>query len=318
MSNVPIHPASPPNTRDIQAFILVAEEQSFRRAAERLHVDQSALTRRIQNMETKLGYQLFMRTTREVNLTEAGRILFDRARHVLLSLQQATEIARQTALGKTGRVRIGYMSFAANRILPEAIRAFTARHREVIVEPCYLSTQAQKVALSRNEIDAGFLIGPFNHAQFAGEEIASDELVALVSAGHRLAGRTSVTIGDIASEPLVLGTVGEWDAFRALIGDLFSAEGARLGEIIRYEAPDTNGLFGMVASGLGVTIYSGGLRGFEPRNIVCLPLRDCSVRISTVLCWNRARLSRQAAAFIATAKALTDGNRLAADAAGKA
>jgi DNA-binding transcriptional LysR family regulator len=296
------HHAPPPGTRDIHSFILVAEEQNFRRAAERLHVDQSALTRRIQNLETKLGYLLFTRTTREVTLTEAGQVLFERSRHILQNLQQATEIARLAANGKTGRIRVGYMSFAANRILPEAIRKFTARYPDVIVEPRYLNTQAQKVALSRNEIDAGFLLGPFDHTQFRSAEVSSEKLVALVSAKHTLAGRQSVTIREIAAQPLVLGTVGEWDAFRTLIRDLFSGEGITLADAIRYEAPDTNGILGMVASGLGVTLYSGGIRGFEPRSITCLPIRDSALSIGTVLCWNKSRLTPQTEGFISMAR----------------
>ncbi len=293
--------SAPPGTRDIQAFLLVAEEQNFRRAAERLHIDQSALTRRIQNLETLLGYKLFRRTTREVSMTAAGEIFFERTRDIMQNLQRATEIARQASTGKTGRIRIGYMSFAASRILPESIRKYTERFPEVSVETRYLNTQAQKIALSRNEIDAGFLLGPFDHAQFRSRLISSEELVALVSKTHPLAKKASLTLAELAAEPLVLGTMGEWDFFRYLIRDLFSAESANLPDLIRYEAPDTPGLLGMVASGLGLTVYSDGIRGFEPRNITCLPIDGCNLRIETLLCWNPARLSPTASGFVSMA-----------------
>ena len=77
-----------PSTRDLQAFMAIAEELSFRRAAERLFLDQSALSRRVQNLEDLLGFRLIFRTTREVELTEAGRELLARAMHLAMATEQ--------------------------------------------------------------------------------------------------------------------------------------------------------------------------------------------------------------------------------------
>ena len=120
-----VNATNPPSTRDLQAFIAVAEELSFRRAAERLNMDQSALSRRVQNLEDQLGFPLFFRTTRQVSLTEAGKVLFENSRFMLKNLLRATEIARSASTGKRGSIRIGYMSFSATELLPESVRRFS-------------------------------------------------------------------------------------------------------------------------------------------------------------------------------------------------
>ena len=90
-----------PNSRDLEAFLTVAEELSFRRAAERLFLDQSALSRRVQNLEETLGYQLVFRTTREVMLTEAGRVFYEEVRPAMNALLRAGEVAKKASEGKT-------------------------------------------------------------------------------------------------------------------------------------------------------------------------------------------------------------------------
>ena len=93
---------APFNAKDLQAFMAIAEELSFRKAAERVFIDQSALSRRIQNLEDGLGYQLIFRTTREVVLTEAGRVFYEEIAPAMQALARAGEVARVAAEGKSG------------------------------------------------------------------------------------------------------------------------------------------------------------------------------------------------------------------------
>jgi DNA-binding transcriptional LysR family regulator len=110
---------APLSSRDLQAFMAIAEELSFRRAAERVFIDQSALSRRMQNLEESLGFQLIFRTTREVMLTEAGRVFYEEIAPAMSRLARAGDVARVAAEGKTGRLRVAYMSFAATEVMPE-------------------------------------------------------------------------------------------------------------------------------------------------------------------------------------------------------
>lgn len=280
---------APLSSRDLQAFMAIAEELSFRRAAERIFIDQSALSRRVQNLEDSLGYQLIFRTTREVVLTEAGRVFYEEIAPAMHALARAGETARQAAEGKTGRLRLAYMSFAATEVMPETIRDFSEHFPGIALELSYLRTQAQKLAISRGEVDAGFMLGPFQNPQFDQITLAREDLVAVVPMDHWLSTRPEVTLANLAECRLILGSHDQWDFFRLLVGDLFSAAGLKMR--VAYEPSNTMGILGLVASGLGVSIYAEGLKRFQPQRVMFKPISDCTTGIETILCWNRANQS---------------------------
>jgi DNA-binding transcriptional LysR family regulator len=283
----------------------VAVELSFRRAAERLAIDQSALSRRIRQLEDLLGYQLIRRTTREVSLTAAGEVFHERTRLMSNQIATAVRAAEIAAEGRSGLLRIGYMSFAAIEIMPQIVRKFTARYPDIELELQYLRTQGQKIELSRNNMDAGFLLGPFSHPQYETRLLVSEPPVAILSAQHRLATRQSLTIKEIANYPLVLGTTAEWDSYRLFVEDMFSREGLEFR--VGYEASNALGILGLVSSGLGVSIYSQGIARFQPRTIMTKPISDCHDRISTLLAWNRAYKTPALMNFVEVAEELYPG-----------
>ena len=239
-----------PSSRDIEAFNIVAVELSFRRAAERLAIDQSALSRRIRQLEEMLGYQLIRRTTREVSLTQAGEIFHERTRLIGAEIERAAHAARIAAEGKRGQLRIGYMSFAAIEWMPQAVAAFSKEFPDIELELRYIRTQGQKIELARNSIDLGFMLGPFSHPQFETLRVESEPLVGILPIDHRLATRPTVTLADLATYPMVLGSMAEWDFFRTFVVDTFAQAGHQVD--VRYEASNAMGILGLVGSGLGV------------------------------------------------------------------
>ena len=291
-----------PNSRDIEAFNVVAIELSFRRAAERLAIDQSALSRRIRQLEELLGYQLIRRTTREVSLTAAGEVFHERTRLMSNEIGNAVQAARIAAEGKTGSLRVGYMSFAAMEVMPRVVSEFSRRYPDIELELQYMRTQGQKTELSRNNLDAGFMLGPFSHPQFETRLLVVEPPVAIISTDHRLATRPSVTLADIARYPMVLGNMAEWDFFRLFVNDMFSRDGHS--PKIRYEASNALGILGLVSEGLGVSIYSQGIARFQPRTIMTKPISDCDATISTLLTWNRAYKTPVLMNFVTVAEEL--------------
>ncbi|WP_291731427.1 LysR substrate-binding domain-containing protein [Leisingera sp. F5] len=289
-----------PQTRDLEAFNAVAVELSFRRAAERLSIDQSALSRRIRQLEEQLGYQLIRRTTREVSLTAAGEVFYERTRLISSEISAAVQAGRIAAEGKKGFLRVGYMSFAALDLMPGVVREFTRRYPDIELELKYIRTQGQKIELSRNNIDVGFMLGPFKHPQFETRKVASERLVALLPVDHRLSTRPTVTLTEIAQYPMVLGSMAEWDFFRLFIDDVFLRSGNSID--VKYEASNALGILGLVGSSLGVSVYAQGITRFQPRTIMTKPISDCEAEISTLLVWNRAYKSPALMNFIAVAE----------------
>lgn len=291
-----------PSSRDIEAFNVVAVELSFRRAAERLAIDQSALSRRIRQLEEILGYQLIRRTTREVSLTQAGEIFHERTRMIGAEIERAAHAARIAAEGKRGQLRVGYMSFAAIEWMPKAVAAFSKEYPDIDLELRYIRTQGQKIELSRNAIDLGFMLGPFSHPQFETLKVESEPLVAILPMEHRLATRPQVRLEDLAAYPMVLGSMGEWDFFRTFVADAFAQVGQQIN--VRYEASNAMGILGLVGSGMGVSVYPQSIERFQPRTIMIRPIADCTARVETLLVWNRAYKNPALLNFVKTVKAL--------------
>ncbi|MEP3275670.1 MAG: LysR family transcriptional regulator [Stappiaceae bacterium] len=289
-----------PNSRDIEAFNVVAVELSFRRAAERLAIDQSALSRRIRQLEELLGYQLVRRTTREVSLTVAGEIFHERTRLIGTEIEAAVHAAKVAAEGKRGVLRIGYMSFAAMEIMPRIVRQFTIRFPDIELELKYMRTQAQKIELSRNKLDVCFMLGPFVHPQYETRLIVDEPVVAILPVDHRLSRRPSVSLDDLSQYPVVLGSMAEWDSFRPFVTELFARNGNTID--VRYEASNAMGIIGLVSSGLGLSIYSHGIVRFQPRTIVTKSIEGCDASISTLLVWNRAYKTPALMNFVSVAE----------------
>lgn len=284
------------------SFIILAEELNFRRSAERLNIDQSALTRRIQKLEHILGFALFERTTREVSLTPAGRSFYEENARLLQNYARSARTARSIAEGKTGSLRLAYMAFAATELMPFAVSRYRRLYPHVDVSLRYIRTQGQKLALAHDEIDVGYMIGPFEHNDFHSLLLTADPLYAVTPRNHRLTRLHEVRPADLAKEDLILGDMIEWEAYRWRLNEMFSSEGVPLN--IKLEASNTLALLGLVAAGLGVTVYPESLIGFLGRNVEVRPIMHHDFRIPTILVWKRTNRTKAVRHFVEVAKNL--------------
>ena len=285
-----------------QSFLILAEELNFRRTAQRLAIDQSALTRRIQRLEQFLGFALFERTTREVSLTPAGRAFYDANQGLLLGFANSVKAALRVAEGKAGVLRIAYMAFATLDIMPEAVARFGALAPHVDIGLTYMRTQGQKLALSEGLIDLGYMIGPFDHGEFHSLPLASDPLCIVMRADHPLAGHRSIKPEQLAGVPLVLGEMAEWEAYRWRLDEMFAAAGVK--PSVAHEASSTMALIGLVKAGLGVTVYPGRLSQILGPAFAVRPLSGKRFRIATILVWKRTNRSESLRNFVAIAREL--------------
>jgi DNA-binding transcriptional LysR family regulator len=283
-----------------QSFVVVAEELSFRRGAQRLNIDQSALTRRIQRLEQQLGFKLFERTTREVSLTPAGRSFYETNVELLRGYERAVGAARLVAQGKTGELRLAYMSFAATTLMPLAVSQYRRLYPHVALNLRYMRTQGQKLALAHDEIDVGYMIGPFDHPDFQSLVVSVEPLYLVAPRDHELTRSSKIRPADLAGQDLILGDMGEWEAYRWRLSDIFSAEGLSMN--VCLEASNPMALLGLVAAGLGITIYPRSLIGFAGHNIDLRPIDDQRFCLETILVWKRTNRSKTVRAFIELAE----------------
>ena len=290
-----------PDTALMQSFVVVAQELNFRRGAERLAIDQSALSRRIQRLEAVLGYALLERTTRDVVLTPAGHSYYGSVATLLDDSARAVAEARRVAEGRTGRVRVAFMAFAATELMPRAVARFQADYPDIELQLRYIRSQGQKVALANDEVDVCYMIGPYDNSDCQSDLLACDPLYLVAPRGHPLLAASQVAPADLVGQDLILGDTSEWGEFRHRLDDMFNTLGIALRP--RLEASNTLALIGLVAAGLGVTIYPESLIGVLGKAVDVRPIDHPDFRVRTVLVRKRNNRARAVLNFVRIAQA---------------
>lgn len=285
----------------IQSFVVVAEELSFRRGAERMNIDQSALSRRIQKLEELLGFPLFERTTRDVSLTPAGRAFYEKNARFLQDYSSSIEAARLVAEGKTGSLRISYMTFAATGLMPRIVAQYHRKYPYVDVSMNHLGTQAQKIALANDEVDLGFIVGPFDHSEYRNIELRSDPLCVLMSSDHPLAEKQELLPTELQGVDLVFSDPSE--AYYQRLDELFSSEGVQLQS--RFVSLHTLGAVGLVEAGLGVTIYPRNIGEILSSRVEARPIAHPDFIVQTLLVWRRTNRTRALWNFVQVAQSVS-------------
>lgn len=194
--------------RQLEAFVALASELHFGRAAERLHVGTPTLSELIQRLERELGTPLFTRTTRRVTLTSAGAELLPRSRVILGDVAAAAAAVRRVAGGDTGTVRLGITPPVAPVLAPHLAGRFEEEAPRVSVELRQMWLPGLSAALASGEIDIAITCGNLAAAPgLVTEAFAAETLLAGLRPNHRLAGQATAALSDLSHD--VLGVAPE-------------------------------------------------------------------------------------------------------------
>ncbi|WP_326623826.1 LysR substrate-binding domain-containing protein [Streptomyces decoyicus] len=194
--------------RLVRYFAAVAEHRHFGRAAAALHLAQPALSRQIRRLEDQLRVRLLDRTPHGAELTEAGAVFLPQAKALLRSAARA--VVQTRAAAEPDRLAIGYTT---GLIITPAVQALRRRHPDADVHTLHLSWNEPREALLDHRVDAVVARLPFPTDQLNVTILYDEPRLLLVSAGHRLAGKESVTLDDIADEPTPRLRDPAWNAF---------------------------------------------------------------------------------------------------------
>lgn len=257
--------------RHLRYFRAVAEELHFGRAAARLHIAQPPLSQQIRALEQELGVTLLVRSTRRVELTEAGQLYLQRVIAILNAVDDAGRQAARVDAGLQGRLVIGCVGSVTYSVLPQLVRALSEAlpHVEVSVRGEMLAP-AQLSAVADGGVDIGLLRPPVHTTDLNTEVLRQDRLLVAVPAGHRLAGCDAVSIEDLRGVDLI-----------AHVGQGRSVMGAALGELcaqagftpkIRHEVAETSTLVTLVAAGLGAAIVPAPTAELSVAGVDYVPL----------------------------------------------
>lgn len=191
--------------RHLRYFLAVAEELHFARAAERLHIEQSPLSRAIKELEEELGAQLFVRTSRSTRLTLAGKLLMESVPRVLLALEQARESVKAGANGYHGQLRIALSDGVTPSRLPTLLARCREEDPEIEVRLFEVPLAQQLSGLRVELYDAGFSMADEAGDGIIVEPAWEDELMVAVPARHPLLAYKQVPLDEVLRHPLVLG-----------------------------------------------------------------------------------------------------------------
>lgn len=283
--------------RHIRHFVAVAEELHFRRAAERLGVAQPALSRTIQYLEKELGVVLFTRSNRNVQITRAGQTFLDGCRGAIHAIEHTVENTRLAHLGRRGVLRIGYTDVAIAGRLPALLKAFQDEEPDIILQPHHDVTVTQIQKLEAGILDIGFVTGPISRSGYRQSLIASDRFVCVVFDSHPLANRRSIRLEELAHEDFVHGTAKDWEQFYSYLLPLCRRSGFT--PRIVQEAFNTDGILGLVAAGMGITILTDNVRNSVGRGLVVIPIEDTADELQTVAFWKTGPIEGAMGTFAA-------------------
>ena len=282
--------------RHIRAFVSVAEELHFGRAAERLSQSQPTLSRTINALERIVGVPLLRRTTRHVELTPAGEAFLVHSRGLLGQVIEAVDSARRAASGLAGTLVVAYMDFAILGVVPSIVAGFRREHPDITVELRYSWTERQKSEVLNGDVDVGFMIAPFHAEGVDSRCVDSQRYVVALPEWHPLAAGDYVRLRDLADEPYVLGVRAEWGPMREAVFQLCSRAG--FSPSVVEEAHSRDGIFGFVAAGLGVTIYTDVAFNSPRQGVAIRPLANIEDRVEIIAAWRERPSSPVRARFL--------------------
>jgi DNA-binding transcriptional LysR family regulator len=259
--------------RQLRYFVAVAEELSFRRAAERLHLTQPPLSRQVAELEAALGTVLLERDTRSVTLTAAGEVALRDFRSLLAAFDAAIERVARTKKAPKPRLRLGMVYWSDLAGLASFEQALRATALVTAVDLMSLASHESIAALKRGDLDAGLVAGPLDTQGLPHQVIGRQRQVAFVPASHPLARRRSISLHDLMQLPAFF-------RFRRrdnpVLYDHFARQYAAIGFRHPAEMPGEGamGLLAQIAAGRGATIMPRAVAARPYPGVAAIELRE--------------------------------------------
>ncbi len=260
------------NLTSIIQAIVVSEQLSFRRAAAMLDAPQSAVSRRVRDLEDELGVSLFERHSGGVRTTAAGRTFINRARKALLELDYAVKSAGRAGCGAEGHLRVGIFASIASGFVNELLASYSAKHPDVAIDVVECAPREQMARIKERRLDVAFVTGIPTAPSFDCELFWHERVFAVLPIAHSLARETSVVWSTLKDEHFIVSS----DQPGPEIHDFIVKQLSELGHhpnVERYQVGRET-LMVLVGLGLGVSLISDAGSAPTYPNVAFRPLAD--------------------------------------------
>jgi DNA-binding transcriptional LysR family regulator len=272
--------------RHLRYFVMVAEERHFTRAAARLNMQQPPLSQQIRALEEELGFDLFKRHPKGVDLTAGGLVFLQEARGILARVKEGSLRASRAAHGIEGQLSIGFTSSAAaHPLIPRIIRAYRERYPGVAVSLKEGSAQKLTEMSIEGGVDVGILRAPVSrHQSIEFHRLLNEEMLLTLPVGHRLlaahhpsAKPPSISLDDLQDEQFILvrrpGAPG-------MYANLIKAcQNAGFNPKIAFEVERMLTNVSLVAAGAGISIVPASMKDVHKESVVYCPIAHARPRL---------------------------------------
>jgi LysR family transcriptional regulator, carnitine catabolism transcriptional activator len=282
--------------RQLRAFWLVSHEGSMTRAATHMHLTISALSMLVRTLEDELGVRLFERTTRRVELTEAGRQFLPTVRDVFFVLDAGLETLQESKRRKSERLSVVTSPLLAASLVPVVIAQFRAQFPNVVVTLQDAPVDQVVARVREGKSDFGICTADLESGDLVSQVLYKDTLVLACSPDHALAGQREAGWGDLIDQNLILLNAGT--GLRRLVDQTLGQLTLRVKPA--FEVANIQTAVGLVAAGLGVSVLPAySLLRVDGARVAAVPLTDPVVTREIVALCTRARpFSMAAEAFL--------------------
>jgi DNA-binding transcriptional LysR family regulator len=276
----------------LRAFLIIMEEGSLNRAAIRLRISQSTLSRQMQALEADIGGALLERTTTGVRPTDAGHALASSLPKVLAGYDAAIAEARRLARGQRDLIRVGYLGSAAQMFLDPALSLMRRSHPEVKVKLLDLSPGEQIAALRKGEIDLALIgqEGALVSTEFYTLKLTTLPLVAVMPADHSLASKKRISLKELCNERFISSTEEDLPGHDRRITQLCRRAGFRPKFV--QEAVSVSNMFTLVVSEGAVALVPSYLKHFPVAGVAMVELSDKEATWDFLVVWQRGRIAK--------------------------
>ncbi|HXE41531.1 MAG TPA: LysR substrate-binding domain-containing protein [Candidatus Baltobacteraceae bacterium] len=287
--------------RHLRYFIAAAEEENVSRAALKLHVSQPGISRQIKDLEDEIGFQLFERSAKSLKLTEAGKIFLAEAKTILQRADDAVKNARAVDAGAGGELHVGYAPSLTVKILPQALRAFQMEFPKVRVSLHDLSTEEMLSKLRAGKLHLALTVQPLKKSlrDLEFKTLAQYAACVAVAPKHPLAKLKSVTLAQLAGEPLIGYNRDDYPDYHEYIARVFAPVGQT--PRVAEEHDGITSIITAVESGRGYALVPEPTICMAGPRVKILPLKPDGEKICVGAIWKKGEASPLVEKFVAAA-----------------
>jgi DNA-binding transcriptional LysR family regulator len=270
----------------LRYFVEVARHQNFTRASEALHVTQPAISKMVRALEEELGTPLLLRERRRVRLTDAGRVVLERAQGVLDAMTGIEQEVGELAALRRGRLRIGMPPIVGVAFFPPLLAAYHDAHPGIVLELREEGSHHIEALISSRELDVGAVVLPTDERTFGTMPFVHDELLAVLHPSHPLARRRTIALRELRETPFVL-----YRPEFALHGHIIDAcRRAGFKPQVASESSHWDFIVALVAANIGVALLPTTIcKQLDPAQVRSVQLTDPVIPWDAALIWHRDR-----------------------------